>query len=810
MLLIPMREAAAALVAVLCPLLAAAQLVQGRVVDARTQEPLAFVHVLPEGAVQGATSDIDGRFAVPVPALPATLRFSYVGYAPLMLAVSAPDAGTVRMERTAIALAEAVVMPGENPAHRIIALCHANRRQNDGLRNRPHRYTSYSKTVLTADLDSAALVDTARLAQMDTAERKVAEFIAKQHLLLIESATRRSFIPPAQEKEEVLAMRVSGLKDPSLLALLASTKTFSMYAPQIEINERSYLGPIGPGTTDRYLFQLEDTLYEGRDTVFVISYGPRHGRRFDALKGVLWVNSDGYALQSAIAEPVERTGGTGIKLQQRFARVQGVWFPVQLNTFLYLDQVRVNRSPVVGVSRTYLRDIEVDVPIARREVRGPELVMEAMAIRRDEAFWSSLRTDTLSAKDRLTYATIDSMSEADGVERKLRWLERLAYGRLPIGPFDLRLDQLLRYNGYEGLRVGIGAATNDRVSRHVAIGGFVAYGFMDKAWKHGGDLLIKPRPGVGPELRLYYDRDVVESGGVSFPGQRQGLLDTDGYRWFYVNRMDRQERLGAELAWRVNSHLKLWVGTERSDRDNLLGYELAEPVAEGVTLLSDRFITGWVSLAARFAYGEQLVRTPGRQLILPSRWPVLQVRVAQAIAGLWEGERDILRVDAMVEQRLRLRLLGELSLRAMGGWADATAPYGFLYNLRGTNDRRLPLSVSNSFEAMRPNEFLADRYMALHVRHSFGHLLYKGKRWRPVPVLVGNAAWGGLQHPERQRGLGFTALQGGYYEAGAQVDNLVTSGFSGFGVGAYWRFGPNRLPQALDNLAVKATLGLRF
>ena len=226
----------------------------------------------------------------------------------------------------------------------------------------------------------------------------------------------------------------------------ASTKTFSIYSPQITINEKSYLSPIGPNTTDRYLFILEDTLYQGRDSVFVISYRPSHGRKFDALKGVLWVNTDGYALQNVIAEPNERGGGSGVKLQQQFAKVSEVWFPVQLNTFYYLDQVKFNDFSMMGVGRIYLKEIEVDVPIARKDVRGPELVMDRMAARKDEDLWRGLRNDTLDAKELRTYHTIDSISQAENIETKVKWFTRLATGRLPVGPIDVRLDRLMRYN----------------------------------------------------------------------------------------------------------------------------------------------------------------------------------------------------------------------------------------------------------------------------------------------------------------------------------------------------------------------------
>jgi hypothetical protein len=780
---------------------------QGRVLDERSNEPLAFVHVVPEGQREGGTTDIDGRFTLEVPAAPVLLRFSYVGYKPTEVVAQAGQPLMVRMERATYELRAVEVLPGENPAHRIIHNVHANRKANDGLRNRAHRYTSYSKTIFTAALDSAIMNDPEKLAALDSSDQRAYDWLEKQHLLLIESATQRTFIPPASEKEEVLAMRVSGLKDPSMLGLAASTKTFSIYEPQIPLGEKTYLSPIGPNSTERYLFLLEDTLYQGADTVFIISYRPRRGRKFDALQGVLYVHTDGFALQNVIAEPAERTGSVSIKLQQQFQKVGGkAWFPVQLNTFLYFDGVQVNSFKVMGVGRTYLKDIRLDEPIAKREVRGPEFVMERMATRREDAFWDSLRTDPLEGRELRTYVTIDSLSQAENIERKVRWATYLGSGRAGVGPVDVLLDKLIAYNGYEGIRLGLGLATNDKVSRYFSVGGYGAYGFADQAWKYGGHLLLRPKPGRGPTLRLYHAFDVAESGGVSFPSA-QGAFSSENYRQIYIDRMDQVERTGGELALRVNSSLRLWVGTERQALRNVIGYQYLEPLSNEVSLLTDRFTAGTVSLGLRFAYREQVARLPDRQFGLGTRWPVLHLHATRAVEGLWEGELSFWRLNAMVEKTFRLRMLGDLSLRAMGGMAEPTAPYAFLYNLRGSFDRRVPVAAQFTFETMRPNEFLADRYAALHLRHSFGNLLFRGKKFRPVPVLVANAAWGVLDAPERHRGFSFSALNGGYYEAGLQLDNLLRSGITGLGVGIFYRLGPNSLPDAVDNLAVKVTLG---
>lgn len=813
----------------LLPCWAAAQhVVTGRVLDATTGEPLAFVPFAVEGSRTGTTSDIDGRFTLNVPQLPVTLRASYVGYETKVFTLADGRPATVRLVASNTELQAVKVLPTENPAHRIIRRVYANRKENDGLHRRSYRYTSYGKTVFDVATDStkaarpdstgtvmpdttmAFATDTAKL---DSGEAKFLRMIKEQHLLLIESATRKSFIPPSAAKETVLAMRVSGLKDPSILGLAAQTETFSIYAPQIDIGDKSYLGPIGPGSTAKYLFLLEDTLYHGADSVYVISYRPRTGTKFDGLKGLLYIHTDGYAVQNVTAEPMVKSG-ISIRFQQQHKRFptatgQMAWFPEQLNTFIYASMISVNGLKVVGEGRIYLKDIELDVDIPRKEVLGPELVMERMSIRKDSALWAGLRQSPLDARDLRTYESIDSLGEQENLDRKLKFLAALGTGRLPMGHVDLRLNQLIAFNDYEGLRLGAGLVTNAKVSRYGALGGYAAYGFGDRRWKYGGDLSIKPVYGRDLALQLAYENDVAETGGVRF-AKNQALIDPEGFRMFFVDRMDRIERYSAKVHTRVGSSLKLWVGTERAHRVNELGYTYLSHISDQVTLRESSFLTGAFTFDLRWAFREKLARLPDRELSLGTKFPVVWLHAMRAEKGLWDGEWETWRVDAVIEKTFKIRLFGELSLRAMGGVADAEAPMPFLYNLRGINNKRFPVAGSYVFETMRPDEFLADRYISFHLKHSFGALLVRTKHFRPRPAIVGSAAFGDLSRPELHEGLSFTPMKHGYYESGLLIENLLRSGFSSFGVGAFYRFGPYALPQVGDNIAVKLVMGFAF
>jgi hypothetical protein len=787
--------------------------VTGRVVDERTQEPLAFVPVNIAGTNKGTVSDIDGRFRLDVPQLPVRIRLSYVGYTSREMSVETAGPVIIPLTQSDLELKPVVVSGADNPAHRIIRRTYAGRKENDAMRNRSYRYTSYSKTTFDAALDSVVANDPARMAKLDTSTLKAKEYFDKQHLFLIESATRKSFIPPARAHEEVLAMRVSGLKDPSLLALAAQTETFSIYEPQIAIDKKLYLSPLAPSSTAKYRFNLEDTLYQGSDSVFVISYRPRKGTKFDALKGVLYINTAGYAVQNVIAEPAERQG-VSIKFQQLHERVPSAdgsaalrWFPMQLNAFIYLDQASINGMGIYGESRTYLKEVEVDADVERREVRGPELVADRMEIRRDDAYWKALRTDTLDAKDLKTYAVIDSIGDSLNLDAKLKWVSALASGKLAMGPVDLLLARIIDYNGYEGLRLGAGLATNDKVSRYGTIGGYVGYGFRDEKVKYGGDLTILPLYGRDLHVKFSYANDVDETGGVAFLGQRRGLFTQDNVRRFYVDRMDRLERMAAEVKVRLGGSVKMWVGTERSQRINDIGYRFARSASDGVTLLQNSFLTGMFTMDLRWAFREKLARLPGREVSLGTKYPVVNISAMRAFKGLWEGELDTWRVNAMVEKTFRIRLVGDLSLRVLAGKADPNAPMPFLYNLRGTNARQgLLIAADNTFETMRPNEFLADEYITVHLKHSFGTLLVKGKHFHPKPALVSSAAFGRLSRPEAHRGLFFSPMSEGFFESGLRVDDI----FANLGLGVFYRYGPLAFPEWKDNVALKLSTSLNF
>ncbi|MFH1159476.1 MAG: carboxypeptidase-like regulatory domain-containing protein, partial [bacterium] len=130
--------------------------VYGRVFDSKTREPLAFVNIVINQSNYGGTTDIDGKFRFSYSQPIKTLKFSYVGYDPLIYSVGARTQNLViTMERKEIELKEVEILPGINPAHRIIRNAIDNRDLNDPEKLKSFSYTMYEKTLFTIDADTS-------------------------------------------------------------------------------------------------------------------------------------------------------------------------------------------------------------------------------------------------------------------------------------------------------------------------------------------------------------------------------------------------------------------------------------------------------------------------------------------------------------------------------------------------------------------------------------------------------------------------------------------------------------------------------
>ena len=227
---------------------------KGKVLDEKSKQPLAFVNILTDKNY-GTTTDIDGNFAFNTKEPIQSIKLSYVGYEPKEIHPKGKDFLVIYLSSTTFQLEEVKILPGENPAHRIIKKVVDNRTQLNPEKSMDFTYDSYSKLYVTAELDSALLNNPEKLAKADSITQRTDSILKTQHLFMMESITQRKYKVPSKNYEKVIASRVSGLQNPTFALLGTQLQSFSFYNTNIYVMDKAYLNPISTNSHKKYLLE---------------------------------------------------------------------------------------------------------------------------------------------------------------------------------------------------------------------------------------------------------------------------------------------------------------------------------------------------------------------------------------------------------------------------------------------------------------------------------------------------------------------------------------------------------------------------
>lgn len=782
--------------------------VEGMVRDSAQKRPLAFVSIAVQGFPEAtAMSDIDGLFSIQLPnGYPAQLNFSYIGYRSEQLTLESANGKTkLRVELTPSSqqLRTFEFLAGENPAHRIIRETWKRRDQHDPEKLKSYRCQTYNKLVLSGRPDTAfeakKIEDELKLKSYDS-------LFSKQHLFMIESSNERLF-RKGKVKENVIGSKVSGLQEASVFMLALQFQPFSFYAPLVELNGQKLLNPISRNSEDVYSFVLEDTLFSGRDSVYVIRFQPRKNSTIEGLKGVLYISAPDYAIQNVVAEPASDNSTLRLRVQQQYKKTEtGVWFPEQLNTDMIFLTVKLTGYKMYGESRTYVSKPEINPELSSRLFDEAELDVQKGSSEKSQAFWQTVRIEDLTEQEQQTYYQLDSLFRAENMAPKIKAVEALVRGYIPIKWFDLELNRIMRFNNHEGFRLGAGGITNDKVSRHFGIGGYIAYGFKDQVTKYGAESRIYLYPRRELELRMMYQQDVYESGFQTFVNDRKPLL-TEQVRQVLVRNMNGEERSEVSLGWRWLKFLRTDLFIRQAHVKTLFDYQYD-------SLASNTRYT-WLEQGASFTYcyKEKFYRNGKLKISLGGKSPVFRLLLTRGSDLSLGGKTDYLRADFRMEYAYQWRRIGKTVMLLSAGMIDGNVPYARLYNGKGNLSGNADLRAvsTNSFETMHMNEILTDRFASLFFQHHLGSFFHVGT-YKPLFILVHNMMVGTLGNTNRsaQKIISFSVPEKGYFESGLLINNLVTLNTGGYGLGAYYRYGTYSDPNWKKNISLKLSLSVLF
>jgi hypothetical protein len=796
--------------------------VKGKVVDSKTKEPLAFVNITINDGRYGGTTDIDGVFSLHSNQKIHLLNFSYIGYEALYQPVYDSKNLFVELKSRSVELEEVLILPGINPAHRIIKNVVRNREINDPEKLDAFSYTAYDKMVVTSDVDS--VVKAQSMWDRDTSLNEAKKFFEKKDLFLMESVIDRKFMKPDRNYEHVIAQRVSGFKDPIFTFLLSQVQSTSFYKPLISLLGKNYVNPISKGSTNKYIFIIKDTTYSAQgDSIFMISFQPKFGSNFDGLSGVLAINSNQWAIQNVRAQPTAKNEIFTLKIQQLYELVDDKqWFPKQLNTDVVFDQEKAvvttntndsikendRQFSIIAKGKSYLMNIHINPELVKREFSNVAVELAEEANDRSEEFWTTHRGDSLSRRDQSTYQFMDSIGEEENFDQVAQKLQVMLRGKIPMGKLDLDASRFIDYNDYEGFRFGLGLSTNYKFSKVLKLGGYLAYGLKDKEFKYRADASIIIDKYREVEFGISKYQDVFESGGVHFFDDKPSIFDLSSVRTYLITRMNFTKGESVYFQFRALRDFKFNIGLNSYSKKVFGDYafDSSDGLGHSIFFHNETHAFTDLSIGFRWAFKEKFFKRKDVRMSLGTKFPIVHFNFTRGLSGFLGGNFTYNRFDLRVEKTFYTKYIGETTFRLQAGYIDSDLPYSNLYNGIGSY-KPFTIYAPYSFSTMRMNEFLSDEYISLFLTHSFGELLLNSERFSPEFVLATNIGFGNLKSIDRHFMTASTGLLNkGYFESGVLINDLINLQLYTLGIGVYYRYGHYALPKTMDNFAFKFTI----
>jgi len=819
--------------------------IRGQVRDAETGERLPLVTVRLDSTSFGSNTNLDGDFSLF--ALPGeyVLSIRHVGYNLYQDTVSLTAEGirdyTILLEQKSVNLEDVVITSKAlNPADRIIKNAIRNRKHNRFDKIDSYEYDSYNKLVVYADnvtdefLNSKLVRGVGKEVKdimgdsthTDTTKYKIAVFVS-------ESVSKFYYARPDKKKEEILAVKTSGVQGSEYNLLSSMFLQLDVYDNNIVLVDRTFLSPIADGAFLDYDFELINFQNEGIDTLYGIQVIPK--RSYDPVfKGTIYIDNQSWAINRLDLQLNENPNINfveDIRLRQEYSQVDSHWVPTLLDVevdFVNSIAKRRNGQNIGAIGRTtsYLKNYRIDQPINPKVFQEELLEIKEDAEDKDSIYWAEQRPAPLDKGEQLGYALIDSLQSRGVLDLYIETVYLLTvgtkkYDKFEVGPYFY----LVGFNQAEGIRSRLGFYTRPKFSKRWYFGGHVAYGFRDNRWKYQAEARYRIRRKPKFEVGISKTSEVSQVGFKDFLNNGTSIIQTAlrrvpltqlNYYDEHKLKLHRDMRRGLSgdfyFLHRTFEPAETFdFGFERPDGGLGSEYQIAEAGGE-----------------IRISFAEQYITSKmGDRLYLGTKFPIFYLRYARGFAGIAGSDYNYHRASLTVRNKFRFGRFGYLRYRLEGGQILGTMPFPDLYVFEGNQTWGYS---KFGFNLMNYYEFAADRYATVVLQQHF-----EGFIWNKLPllrklkfkeVIHARAAWGTLTEANqllnnvdvpigenqvfRQRVLAPTTEP--YMEAGVGLYNILKI----LRVDAIWRLNyhdlryqtnPN-IPKA--NWGPRNNFGLRF
>lgn len=804
------------------------QKLQGQVIDFDSTVPIAFAKITHENKT--ITADWEGRFTIVITNEKKPILFSYKGYYTNNYYLT-KDATFLLIKMISDNTQKDIEIYSENLVNGLVKTMIEKKNQNNPEKAlESFEYKNYERVLVSAHPNQiSSKIDTivkknifgTKKIKLDSSNYKFKKLAEKQHLY---QAEKVNFIQHNKKgnKETVVAARMAGFKQPLYEYLGLKLVSYSIYETPFEIIEIPVLNPISNFGRRMYTFKLIDTLKIQNRSVYRVYFQPKN-LKSSSLRGLIYIDAETFGVAKAFYR-IYGTVNINATYTFNYMKEYGLWFPEKrkfevikgnnnedlkiLGGTIKFNSTSKLRAQNDASDQAYLLieskpfDIKINQPTT---IIQPKIKIDVpkSSLKVEDKYWNTFSKDTLDKRKIYTYIALDSLSDAEKIEKKLLFGKKVINGYVPVSILDIDLRSILKYNNYEGFRVGFGAVTNTKLSERYKLAFYGAYGFKDDGFKYGVTPSYQLDKPTNTWLNASYSDDLSEIGQIQFATQNRRFRIYDP-RPINVSTFYENKTFSAFVESKFIPKTNTYFSITRSEIRPLFEYNF---------ISNDEIYTNYKISTALFAIQwnpfSGYMQTPTGRLEIEKRFPKFSLQITKSIPGMFDNNFDFTKFDFKIEHEIPFLSGQKTAFVFQTGISNGEIPLTHLYSIapnnldRNTLLKRVTLAGKNSFETMYYNEFFSSNYFMLQARHTFNKIKL-GYKINPEISVVTRTAFGTLKNPEQHDKFVFKTLEKGFLESGAEVNKI----FKGFGLNFFIRYGPNALPKFEDNLSLKISYHL--
>ena len=803
--------------------------IKGYVKDADTQEPMAFCRVKLENTSLGSVCNDDGYFSIQVPAGEYTLQAAYIGYKPFFKKIIIEPGKTLQVD-IQLELSrqlEEIIITGKsiNPAHRIIRNAIQNRKQNTYSKIDAMEYTAYNKMVISMDKITDAFLNQRLLrkasgileeiksdsAVQDSGTYKMAVFVS-------ETITRAYFCMPGQMKEEIKAVKTSGLANSEYNLLNSMITNLNVYDNYVVILDKQFMSPIADGAFSNYDYFIKSIETNDRDTLWGIEVFPR--RKYDKVfKGMIYIDNKDWAINRIDIRMNDNPNINfieDIRIRQTFFKQDSFWVPSLMDVEVdfingFIKGKNGDGPGLIGRVSSFRDHYILNTPRKPAFYKQEAIEFDIHANKKgnDTTYWAENRSIPLDRSEQLGYAMVDSMKSRGFLDFYINAIRLISFGMKEFKYFDLGpYFYITGFNQVEGPRARMGLYSRSEFSRYVYFGGHVAYGLWDQKYKYNA--YAKFRLNQKPKFEFGASRtfEVEQAGFYDFLNNGSSLLATMLRRvpFFQLNYFTENKVF---LNWDVARGIAVngYLRTKTFEPANTFDFRFQYPES-GV--VGRNYTIAEAAVNFRISFKERYIMREGNKVYLGTRYPIFNIFAAYGRPGIFNGDFEYRKLNLNIADKVKLGRFGYTAYNINTGKVWGTIPYPSLYVFQGNQTWGFD---TRGFNLMNYLEFVADEYVSISLDH---HL--EGWIWNKFPALrklkfkevfTARLAYGSLS-PENQA-FNLSGLQNvraphvtPYLETGAGIENILKV----LRIDAVWRLNYHTL--SADRFGIRFNLTLQF